>query len=137
MRLIKEDQRIIGGKRSMNRAGGCTDTIATKKQARTELVHSGADDGWLRGRTCPSVIAIHAATKLGHGQWDKFRIGLSSDATKAPSNFEKNTRLSFVQHAGQLARVIKGFVHDHTAIHNIEDSARGGALNRRQVGLGS
>ena len=64
MRLVEEDEAVVGDECGLDRGGIGRDAITAEKQPRAELIDRRADDGGLRGGASPAVVAIDSAAEL-------------------------------------------------------------------------
>ena len=72
---------MLSEQASMHRLHAVRYAIATKKQARTDLIYCRAEDGWLHRRPRPIGLQRSTASKSSHHKW---RFSVASETLQTP-----------------------------------------------------
>ena len=127
VRLVQEDQAVVGRESGVNRPSPWSATIGAKQEARTHLVHGRGDDGWLKRVSRPRLRTVHSAAQhMDRERSLSLEPGCCSvrDPEKIVRNRLQDSVLGRLELFGQLPCAFVGLVHDDPPVHHKEDAAR-------------
>ena len=120
MRLVEQDQAVRSDKAGMNRLHGMGDAVASKQQARTDLIDRRAQHRRLGRRARPVVLARDAATQAARDQGRPVAGQCFQGIGHTPGDGAAWRR----ERVLEFFRAREGVIHHQPAIHHKGDTNR-------------